>query len=434
MALFAANNLAINMAALPSYAGSVQSSAPYQGTSTRSILFADGGSVSFTLRSQNGQTFIEAISESRVLPGAISLAGYLLTDQTLSVQSIAWDPAIIDRLAQGANTTEVFAGLLTGADEIYGTAFADNLLGYGGNDRLRGDGGNDILNGGEGSDIAIFRGVRDDYTITQGANGSTIVVDRVSGRDGTDTLNAIETLQFADQSLALTTTPATGLGVADLFAQNQAQAKAISATYQVLLGGVPSQSGYEFLIQGNLGSNFGAGAGRQFNDENIYINVANALINGNVSAKAAFLTLAQGASLSDQVASLYSKLIPAGRQSAEGLTFLTRPEGLAFYEKVAAERGLTGAEAPAVIAFASLLKIAVDGGIGIGNPIADLMASVANGSSTLPASGSALSFIETVDGTAFDADDAADAAAVSPLAQSPVPLMGVIDLAAPDFA
>ncbi len=55
---------------------------------------------------------------------------------------------------------------------------------------------------------------------------------------------------------------------------------------------------------------------------------------------------------------------------------------------------------------ASLLKVAVDGKNGIGNPISDLIASIADGSSGLPATSTSVLPIETVDGTKFDADDA----------------------------
>ncbi len=196
----------------------------------------------------------------------------------------------------------------------------------------------------------------------------------------------------------------------------------------MLLGGVPGISGYEFLIKGNLASNFGAGAGPVFNDENIFINVANSLVQGNPTAAAAFNTLAAGTTLADKITSLYTKIIPASKQSADGLAFLIRPDGLKFYQDVARERGITAENGPAVTALASLLKIAVDGKSGIGNPVSDLIATIADGSAGLPTTSQVVLPIETIDGTRFDADDAPDAMpGFSGPAPAPVPVIGLAE-------
>jgi hypothetical protein len=194
----------------------------------------------------------------------------------------------------------------------------------------------------------------------------------------------------------------------DLFAANLSQAKAIASAYQTLLGGIPGISGFDFLIKGNLTSNFGASPSAVFNDENVFINVANALVQGNAEATTKFSTLAAGTTLSEKITSLYKSIIPDAKQSADGIAFLTRPDGLKFYQDVAKERGITAENGPAVIALASLLKVAVDGKIGIGNPVSDLIASIADGSSGLPAGSATVLPIETIDGTKFDADDASD--------------------------
>jgi hypothetical protein len=95
--------------------------------------------------------------------------------------------------------------------QIEGTVF-----GNGGNDILRGgafadrfDGGlgNDTLDGGSNVDTAVVRGSRSAYTVTQTSTG----VWQVTGADGTDTLTAIEFLQFDDQILRLR--PGTGVSV-----------------------------------------------------------------------------------------------------------------------------------------------------------------------------------------------------------------------------
>ncbi len=246
-----------------------------------------------------------------------------------------------------------------------------------------------------------------------------MVADATASRDGTDTLVSIEQFQFSDQ-LFVPDAPT----FAGFFSANLSQAKAISAIYQVLVGGTPSSGGYDFLIKGNIASNFGAGAGPVFNDENIFINVANALIQGNPQATAKFNVLAAGSTIEAKIGSLYAKIIPTAKQTPEGLAFITRPDGIKFYKDVAIERGITSENGPAVIALASLLKIAVDGKIGVGNAVNDLILSVADGSSELPATSTAVLPIETIDGTKYDADDAPDAAATTP---PPLTLMGVAD-------
>ncbi len=328
----------------------------------------------------------------------------------------------------------VLAGGSDGADLILGTTAADSLSGLRGNDTiwagladdaLVGGENSDVLDGGAGIDRAVYRGTKADYTITRNADGSYAIVDRVNGRDGADTVANVELLQFSDQTFLLTT----DLPFPALFAANLSQAKAIAAAYEMLLGGVPGQAGYEFLIKGNLSTNFGAGEGPVFNDENIYINVANALVQGNATATAKFNTLAAGNTLAEKVTSLYKAIIPTAKQSADGLAFITRPDGLKFYEDVARERGITAENGPAVTALASLLKIAVDGKSGIGNPVGDLIASIGDGSSELPATSQVVLPIETVDGTKFDADDAPDAAlGFSAPTPVPVPVIGVAEL------
>jgi Ca2+-binding RTX toxin-like protein len=72
------------------------------------------------------------------------------------------------------------------------------LNGTAGDDNLAGSGQSDAINGGTGSDTAIFSGNRSSYTLQ--VVGNTIVI---SGLDGTDTLSAIERLQFAGGTVNL---------------------------------------------------------------------------------------------------------------------------------------------------------------------------------------------------------------------------------------
>ena len=295
------------------------------------------------------------------------------------------------------------------ADTLVGTANADALNGKGGNDTLTGLDGNDVIDGGDGVDVAQFSGNRADYTVTRGLDGFYTVTDGTAARNGTDTTKYVEKLQFLDQTVDIKGT----VSFTELMYGNTSQAKGIAALYETLLEGVPSIAGFSFLINGNLSSNFGAGYGPVFNDENIYINIGNALVQGNAAATTAFNALATGASVAEQVTSIYQAIIPASKQTAEGLAFITRPDGLKFYQDVALERGITTDNGPAIIALASLLKIAVDGKIGVGNAVDDLVKSIADGSAALPDTSTLVLPIETVDGTKYDMDDAAALARIS---------------------
>jgi Ca2+-binding RTX toxin-like protein len=114
--------------------------------------------------------------------------------------------------ALGINST-------TGARYLTGTTGADTLTGTAFDDVLKGNAGNDTLDGGAGNDIAVFNGVRSNYSFTTLADGRLVVSDTI-GADGIDTLTSIETLRFIDMSVAasnLTTTASVGTNNADSY-------------------------------------------------------------------------------------------------------------------------------------------------------------------------------------------------------------------------
>ena len=80
------------------------------------------------------------------------------------------------------------------------------ILGLSGNDRLIGLAGNDLIIGGPGKNTVSFSGPRADYQITASDRKGTFlaVIDSVSGRDGTDWLTNINTLNFSDGAVKLT--------------------------------------------------------------------------------------------------------------------------------------------------------------------------------------------------------------------------------------
>jgi len=86
---------------------------------------------------------------------------------------------------------------------LLGLSGDDQLDGAAGNDDLAGGIGDDQLEGGEGTDTAYYSGALQDYKIW--AEDQILhIQDLRSGnnRDGSDTLHAIEWLQFADQKVA----------------------------------------------------------------------------------------------------------------------------------------------------------------------------------------------------------------------------------------
>lgn len=131
-----------------------------------------------------------------------------------------------DRIWADAGDDEVFGGLDN--DRIDGGSGDDELLGNEGNDWIKGGAGDDHLIGDNGNpfgepladiDAAAFSGRFRNYTIKHNADGTLTVTDKV-GKDGTDTLENIEKLRFADRSILVDD----GLGFKD-----QSRASAASA-------------------------------------------------------------------------------------------------------------------------------------------------------------------------------------------------------------
>lgn len=191
-----------------------------------------------------------------------------------------------------------------------------------------------------------------------------------------------------------------------LFDANVAAASGLASSYEVLLGGVPSVAGFTWLINENLRTNFGSNnPSISFNAENMFINLANALVKGNSAAAQQFDVLVGDAgNLSGKVQALYNALVPQGAQTDAGRAFVSRPEALQFYEAVAAERGVAGPDGAAVVALASLLKILVAQDLGVGGDVNDLLRAVDNDSAQLPQDGMMVTPIEVANGTNFDDD------------------------------
>jgi serralysin len=80
----------------------------------------------------------------------------------------------------------------------------DLLIGGTGNETFEGGGGNDRIIGGAGVNTAIYTGKASDYTWSENTDGSFTITDNRGGSpDGTDTLQNIQNLQFADETVPL---------------------------------------------------------------------------------------------------------------------------------------------------------------------------------------------------------------------------------------
>lgn len=171
------------------------------------------------------------------------------------------------------------------------------------------------------------------------------------------------------------------VGFPALLDANPELARGISAVYDVLLGGVPSQAGFRYLIDTANDSGIGA-----FNEENIFINVANALVAGNADAREMFVyNFSLGTlSVQDQLTAIYEYLVPDDQETDAGLAFFSRAEAQAFYQGVAAERGVAGPDAPAIIALAALLKMLTASDTGVGEDVNDFIEGIGDGTFVLP--------------------------------------------------
>lgn len=114
-------------------------------------------------------------------------------------------------------------GVGNGLDNaITGSAGADTLEGLAGNDTLTGGGGDDRLDGGEGTDTAALTQAFAAYALKEVTGG----VELTDGQGAHTTLVSIETVRFADQTLA----------IADLLDRLHQPPPAPDPTYNTILG------------------------------------------------------------------------------------------------------------------------------------------------------------------------------------------------------
>ena len=132
--------------------------------------------------------------------GVVSVASGRFTDAANNANIDGGDAN--NTVTMTVNTIPIPSLTLAGtpsADKLTGGAGPDTIIGLGGNDLLTGGAGNDLLDGGAGSDTAVWTQAASSYTL--GFSGDTLIVSDLSATDGTDTLSAIEALQFADKTV-----------------------------------------------------------------------------------------------------------------------------------------------------------------------------------------------------------------------------------------
>ena len=116
-------------------------------------------------------------------------------------------------------------------DYLDGNDVNNSIAGNGGGDTIRGGGGDDFIDGGTGLDTCVYDKAAANYTITPSGN-QTSVKDK-SGTEGTDTLQNVERLHFADKTIAL-----------DI----EGNAGQVYRVYQAAFNRTPDKSGLQYWI------------------------------------------------------------------------------------------------------------------------------------------------------------------------------------------
>jgi Ca2+-binding RTX toxin-like protein len=99
---------------------------------------------------------------------------------------------------------ELLTGISSAAQTLGGNALANVIAAGAGDDTLSGGAGDDLLSGGAGNaDTAVFAGKRADYEIGTAGKVTVRDLNPADGDEGTDTLEGIEFIRFADMTLAL---------------------------------------------------------------------------------------------------------------------------------------------------------------------------------------------------------------------------------------
>ena len=129
------------------------------------------------------------------------------------------------------------AQALTGndlANTLTGGAGGDSLSGGAADDTLTGGAGNDSLEGGGGDDdTAVYAGNRADYEIGTAGQVTVRDLNAANGDEGTDSLNGIENVRFADMVVRLGVDPNNAPRLGDPAMVDQAWFDGVAASYTI---------------------------------------------------------------------------------------------------------------------------------------------------------------------------------------------------------
>lgn len=164
-----------------------------------------------------------------------------------------------------------------------GGAFASGLIqGTAGNDTVASSALNERFDGGAGVDRWVLDGIRADYTVVNAASAGWTVRDRVTGRDGFDTVMATERLVFDDRVLALDLGLADAAGRAALLLGVAVGPQALQnrsltgAIVQYFDSGATLLQGAELLVSSGIMAQLAAGADHRAFVRHVFRNVVGA--------------------------------------------------------------------------------------------------------------------------------------------------------------
>jgi hypothetical protein len=213
----------------------IMSKAVY-GTGPKGVDGASVGAPGFneSYYLSNNASAATAVAQKQYATG---LAHYLAVGKAAGLQSFAQGTHVYGATANDTIT------LREGNERAYADA---------GNDLIIGGPGNDSIDGGAGVDTAKFSGNRATYTITR--QSGTFVV---SGPDGSDTLTAVERMEFNDRSIAYDLDGTAGFAARVLGAVF-GRTTVTNATYagigiDLLDGGMSQQALMQLALQKKLG-------------------------------------------------------------------------------------------------------------------------------------------------------------------------------------
>ncbi|MDC3044652.1 hypothetical protein OA098_01040 [Prochlorococcus sp. AH-736-B04] len=162
----------------------------------------DSNKFKFEITSLNKKSFVNIDASNET--GA-SLIFNVHEDESLSTSVDSKYPNFIENSYVPANFGDLYI-----SEHDYGqaTAFDINIKGGGGDDQLnsqgqgddifQGNGGNDYFFGADGHNTAVFNGEKSQYLISEIGYNKYLIEDKVKGRDGTDTIENVNTLSFSD--------------------------------------------------------------------------------------------------------------------------------------------------------------------------------------------------------------------------------------------